>query len=75
MPWCEGCARFWNPNSMGTGGQCPTCGTVIAAPPDGIGADLADPGLPWHFKLLVAATVAYLGFRAWQGLAWVVEHL
>jgi len=30
--------------------------------------------VPWHFKLLVAATVLYLGFRAWQGFALAAEH-
>jgi hypothetical protein len=24
--------------------------------------------IPWHLKLLVAALVIYLGFRAWQGI-------
>lgn len=62
MPWCEGCARFWNPNSMGRGGECPTCGQVIAAP----------PRAPWHFRLLVVAASLYLGWRAVQAVAWVV---
>jgi uncharacterized paraquat-inducible protein A len=65
MPWCEDCNRFWNPPSMGTGGTCPTCGRAIAQA----------PGAPWHFKLLVAAVALYLGFRAWQGLEWVVNRL
>lgn len=30
---------------------------------------------PWHFKLLVAATAAYLGWRLVQGIVWVAEHL
>ena len=45
MPWCEDCNRFWNPPSMGAGGECPTCGRVLTQV----------TGAPWHFKLLVVA--------------------
>ena len=65
MPWCDDCARFWNPNSMGAGGECPTCGAVIAPPPKA----------PWHFKLLVVAASLYLGWRAVQAVVWVVSRL
>ena len=65
MPWCEDCSRFWNPNTMGKGGECPTCRRVIGDPPP----------TPWHFKLLVAALVMYLGFRGYQGIAWVLSHV
>lgn len=33
-----------------------------------------DP-LPWHFKLLVAAITVYLGYRAFQGIEWLVRHV
>lgn len=62
MPWCDDCSRFLTPTSMGKGGECPSCGRVIAEPPT----------TPWHFKLLVAATALYLGFRAYQGVAWLI---
>lgn len=65
MPWCEDCNRFWNPPSMGAGGECPTCGRVLAQA----------PGAPWHFKLLAVAVALYLGFRAWQGIDWLLGHL
>ncbi|MDP9441110.1 MAG: hypothetical protein M3P34_02775 [Actinomycetota bacterium] len=65
MPYCEDCSRFWNPPSMGPGGECPTCGRVLAPP----------PRAPWHFKLLVAAVVAYLGFRAYEGIMWVLARV
>jgi hypothetical protein len=29
---------------------------------------------PWHFKLLLVALVLYLGFRAWQGIEWLVHR-
>ena len=28
---------------------------------------------PWHFKLMIAAIVLYLGFRAAQGIEWLVR--
>jgi hypothetical protein len=30
--------------------------------------------VPWTFKLMIVATVVYLGYRAYQGIAWVVHH-
>lgn len=65
MPWCEDCNRFFNPTSMGTGGECPTCNRVIAPAAKA----------PWHFKLLVAGVVLYLAFRAIQGVEWVLARV
>jgi hypothetical protein len=31
--------------------------------------------LPWHLKLLTAALALYLGYRAFQGIEWVVHQL
>ena len=31
MPWCETCAKFWNPSSMRADGTCPTCGRSLAS--------------------------------------------
>ena len=64
MPWCDECARFFTPPSMGAGGECPSCQRVIVAPIK----------VPWHFKLLVTSACAYLGWRALQGVAWLVQH-
>jgi hypothetical protein len=50
---------------MGAGGECPTCGRVIARA----------QSAPWHFKLLVAAVALYLGYRAWQGVDWVIDRM
>jgi hypothetical protein len=50
---------------MGAGGECPTCGRVIAPP----------ARAPWHFKLLLVALVAYLAFRGYQGVEWVLSRL
>ncbi|HEX2849267.1 MAG TPA: hypothetical protein VHN98_01885 [Acidimicrobiales bacterium] len=65
MPYCDDCGRFWNPTSMGKGGECPTCGRVIAEA----------PRTPWHFKLLLAGLTLYLGWRAVQGVEWLLHHL
>ncbi|MEY2471778.1 MAG: hypothetical protein QOK28_1107 [Actinomycetota bacterium] len=64
MPWCDECARFFNPPSLGKGGECPTCGRVIGEA----------PAAPWHFKVLIGASVVYLGFRAVQGIEWLVHR-
>jgi hypothetical protein len=38
--------------------------------------DVDDPGpMPWHLKLLGGAVVMYLGYRAWQGIEWLVHQL
>jgi hypothetical protein len=29
VPWCEHCAKFWNPSSMQADGSCPACGRVL----------------------------------------------
>ena len=31
--------------------------------------------VPWHLKLLVGAVALYLGYRAYEGVAWVVGRL
>lgn len=67
MPWCEDCAKFWNPNSMAPDGSCPTCGRVIAEPSDALHASV-----PWHFWMLVGALGLYLGWRAVEGVAWLL---
>lgn len=72
MPHCETCDRFYNPNSLDADGSCPTCGRRVGEPARG---STDEPGAPWHFKLLLAATVVYLGFRLLQGLSWVGNHL
>ena len=56
---------------MGVEGTCPTCGRTIADP----AAALEVPKAPWHFKLLVGAVIGYLGWRAVQGVQWVVEQV
>lgn len=71
MPWCDDCSRYLTTTSLGAGGECPKCGRVVPGHDDAT----REPAVPWHFKLLVVATVLYLGWRAWQGVAWLIGRL
>ncbi|HEU5300634.1 MAG TPA: hypothetical protein VFW06_00190 [Acidimicrobiia bacterium] len=79
---CPRCGRAVDP-----GRARPPAGTAAAGASDADLADTvasaADAGeraakdepldpLPWHFKLLVAAITVYLGYRAFQGIEWLV---
>ena len=64
MPWCEPCARFYNPNSLNADGTCPSCGRTIETPESVVERNR----VPWHFWLLLVAAGGYLGWRAIQGL-------
>ena len=78
MPWCHECDRFYNPNSLRPDGTCPTCGRLVAepgAPEAETPADGGDSSAPWHFKVLIAVTAVYLGYRLLQGLSCVGHHL
>ena len=65
MPWCDDCARFYNPTSLKTDGTCPSCGHQVAEP----------VATPWHFKLLLVAIALYLGWRFVQGVMWVAGRV
>lgn len=81
MPWCTECDRFLSPPSVAADGSCPTCGHPVdpgraqVATELGEAADEVSPPIPWHLKALAAAVALYLGFRAWQGVEWVVQRL
>ena len=66
MPWCDDCSKFWNPNTLPPDGTCPTCGRMIGDPPD--------TKVPWHFWILVLAAALYLGWRAVQGVEWLISR-
>ena len=40
----------------------------------GEGQELEPVPVPWHFKLLLVATVLYLGWRAAQGVMWLMHR-
>ena len=78
MPWCDGCNRFYDADSVTPAGTCPTCGEHLDRPGPadraGDGEDAKRP-VPWHFWVLVVALVIYLGWRLVQGIGWLSHHL
>ena len=65
MPWCEQCDRRVETEELSDDGECPDCGAVA----------LEHRKSPWYFKFMLVATVIYLGYRAFQGVGWVVHHI
>lgn len=63
MPWCEECAKYWAPSAMTPEGQCPRCGVDLEMTARRTAEVVEEEKAPWHFKLLVVALVAYLGWR------------
>ena len=63
MPWCEACAKYHAPSAMNDDGTCPACGGDVDVTEAQAARLAQDESTPWHFKLLVAATVVYLGWR------------
>jgi hypothetical protein len=89
VPWCAACDRFLSPSTVHADGTCPTCGHPVDAghaqsaslneptAPTALEANTEEPldPVPWHFKLMLGALAIYLGYRAFQGVEWVVQHL
>ena len=65
MPWCEQCDHRLESDELTEEGTCPTCKTV----------PLEHRKSPWYFKFMLVASVIYLGYRAFQGITWVVHHV
>jgi hypothetical protein len=80
VPWCDACDRFLSPSTVKVDGTCPSCGRVVdpgrahepAASTDGHDDDDDLPPIPWHLWQLAAALAVYLGYRAMQGIEWLV---
>jgi uncharacterized paraquat-inducible protein A len=64
--WCEKCQQSVPEGTLTEDGECPECGTVLR--------EERRP-VPWHFKLMIVATVVYLGYRAYQGVGWLIHHI
>ncbi len=67
VPYCDACDRFYNPNTLTPAGDCPE-GHHVAEPKE----DEQPPPVPWHFKLMLALLIAYLGWRFVQFVAVLV---
>jgi hypothetical protein len=76
VPWCTTCDRFLSPSTVTAKGKCPTCGAGVdpgkAQTPE---AAEKKRSIPWHFKALIGVFVLYLGYRAGQGIEWLVDNL
>ena len=70
VPWCEPCARFYNPNTLDDQGDCPEGHHVADAEPPS-----EKSKIPWHFWVLIIALTIYLGWRAVQGISWLIHQL
>jgi hypothetical protein len=66
VPWCEDCSTFWNASTVASDGACPTCGTTMPA---------ARKGVPWHFKLMLAALGVYMVYRIYWLAEWLPKHV
>lgn len=81
MPWCERCDRFLNPNTVGVDGTCPSCGREIEPPAALASGSTGERGVavddevkaPWHFWVMIAGVVIYLGWRFVEGFVWLVR--
>jgi uncharacterized paraquat-inducible protein A len=67
VAWCEECDTLVEDEDLGEEGECPACGTILAEQERG--------PVPWYFKFMLAASVIYLGYRAFQGISWIVHHV
>jgi hypothetical protein len=63
MPWCDACDGMIDDDRLTDEGECPVCGE-----------QLARRKIPWTFKVMGAGTAVYLGWRAYQGIAWLIHH-
>lgn len=72
MPWCEECSKYLTPNSIRGDGTCPVCGRPVGEVERRAAEAVAEGSTPWHFKLLIAALVVYLGWRLVQLAGWIV---
>ena len=77
MPWCDACDRFLSPSTVKVDGTCPSCGRVVDAGHAHAAKSEAEqeeelPKIPWHLWLLAAALAVYLGYRALQGVEWLL---
>jgi len=72
MPWCDTCDVYLAPNSVEAEGSCPTCQEPVD---HGDRVTETERPIPWHFWIVVAALVAYLGWRLIEGVGWLAQRI
>lgn len=75
MPWCATCDRYLSRPTVKVDGTCPTCGRAVDVAERTTAEKQKLPPVPWHFKLLCAAVVVYLGYRFAQMGEWLIHRL
>ncbi|MAW72542.1 MAG: hypothetical protein VYC75_11145 [Actinomycetota bacterium] len=68
MTWCDRCNREFDIGLVDDQGGCPACGQWLGDPPSG-------GSVPWHFWVVVTGAVLYLGWRALEGIVWVLQQI
>ena len=63
MPWCDECDRLVEDEDLTDDGTCPHCGDLLTG----------QRPIPWKFRIMIGATVIYLGYRAYQLVTWIVH--
>lgn len=74
---CPRCGHRVDPGRARSPDAAPARRQPGKEPPVGNVTDDADDlaPVPWHLKLLAGAVALYLGYRAFEGVEWVVRHL
>ncbi|MEO1064477.1 MAG: hypothetical protein AAFZ07_23910 [Actinomycetota bacterium] len=75
MPWCEHCEQYLTPTSMDADGSCPTCHGAVDTETVVERTERPQAKIPWHFWLLLIAATAYLGWRAIDGVFWLIGQM
>ena len=75
--FCESCNKWRKPSALMPDGSCPRCRSVLDEHAAAHLAEVAESAsaeahqavkIPWHFWVMVAATVLYLGWRVIQAI-------
>jgi DNA-directed RNA polymerase subunit RPC12/RpoP len=65
VPWCDECDKLVEDDELTEEGSCPQCGDLLTG----------RRPIPWQFRLMIGATVIYLGYRAYQLVSWIVRKV
>ena len=63
MPWCDDCDKLVEEEDLSDDGHCPDCGVLLTG----------RRPIPWQFRIMIGATVIYLGYRFYQLITWIAH--